>query len=224
MELVTMLAALLSLVVACAALLIALRAARMASDNLSQGAYAQAVKGLLDLKRRAAEQPEIFQPAWKSALPQAPARSDARIASLSLSAAGIWQLSSVLSLIQRGKSAGLTEHQSEGLKAELVQWLRAMPGFYDIYHLHLPLLEARHSELLAFLRERLYTPAFEHAAAQQRKEQELIRRYGANCLKQGSHYRRITPVAQPRGNGYAPGVLSLENLAPLALAGARHTC
>ena len=201
MELVTMLAALLSLAMGCAALLVALRAARMASDNLAQGAYAQAVKGLLDLKRRAAEQPEIFQPAWKSALPQTPARSDASIASLSLAAAGIWQLSSLLSLIQRGKTAGLTEHQAEGLKAELVQWLRAMPGFYAAYRFHLPLLEAHHPELLAFLRERLYTPAFEHAAAQQRKEQELIRRYGANYLKQSSLHRRSAPMAQPAGAG-----------------------
>jgi hypothetical protein len=223
MEYVTMLAALLSLVMASAALLVALRADKIASDNLAQGAYAQAVKGLLDLKRRAAEQPEIFQPAWKNALPQAFARSDASIASLSLAAAGIWQLSSVLSLIQRGKNAGLTEHQSESLKTELVQWLRAMPGFYDVYRCHLPLLEAHHPELLAFLRERLYTPAFEHAAAQQRKEQELIRRYGANCLRQSSLHKRNSPIAKPRGSEYASGILSLENLAPLALAGANHT-
>lgn len=56
-------------------------------------------------------------------------------------------------------------------------------------------------ELLAFLRERLYTPAFEHTAAQQHKEQELIRRYGANCLKQGSLYRCCAASAKPRSNG-----------------------
>ncbi|HEX6778510.1 MAG TPA: hypothetical protein VF099_09940 [Ktedonobacterales bacterium] len=223
MELVTLLVALLSLVMACAALLLSLRATRVASINTAQSAYAQAVKGLLDLKRRAAEQPEIFQPSWKSYLPQAPARQNASLSQLSLGAEDIWQLSLALSLIQRGKTAGLTEHQSQSLKVELVEWLRGLSGFYEVYRFHTPLLERHHPESLAFLRERLYTPAFERAAAQQRKEQELIRRYGANCLRQRSIHRDSSAAPKPRANGHKSGVTSLENLVPLALVGTNHT-
>ena len=135
---------------------------RVAERDLTLTAYANALQdGILGLKGTFAEHPEIFEkqvqlnPEIQKYIP-----SYMDVLTFLTFAGGMWRLSYVFSVMRRGKSLGLTEAECVGLKKEMVHWLHAMPGFYDIYRTHINVVKVHNPEFLAFLEKDVYNEEF----------------------------------------------------------------
>jgi len=135
---------------------------RAAERDLTLTAYNNAIQeGILDLKHSFAERPEIFEkqvelnPEMRQYIP---AYMDT--ATFLTFAGAMWRLSYVFSVWQRGENLGLSQAECDGLKNEILLWLRYVPGFYDIYRSHVSVLKVHNPDFLAFLENEVYNEEY----------------------------------------------------------------
>jgi hypothetical protein len=142
---------------------VAMSQKRIAARDLTLTAYSNAIQGIIALKNEFAVAPGIMErqilqsPKIRDLIP---ASMEGDIPSFLVFAAGMWRLSYVHSVMTRWQELGLTEHERDSLKAEILLWLRGVPGFYDIYCTHFQNTRPLNKDFMNFLEEEAFNSDF----------------------------------------------------------------
>lgn len=166
---VTITISVIALIVSSWAAWVVLRQTRSMEKDTTLKAYEMAIRGILDLKKSFAENPQVFdqqmnfEPDMKKLIP-----SYMDIPTFLTFASGMWRLSFVYTAMKRGKEMGLNEKELEGIKREMVLWLRDVPGFYDIYVQHTQVLNVHNKDFLEFLENDVYDTNYRRSAEPKR--------------------------------------------------------
>jgi hypothetical protein len=139
----------------------------LASRDLTLTAYANAIQGgILDVKRTFADHPEIFyrqmqmNPAINNLIPEYMREVKEGIPTFLAFAGGMWRLSYVYSVMERGEMLGLNKDEIKGLNDEMQLWLTGVPGFYHVYKTQVEALKVHNKRFLDYL-DKLYNGELE---------------------------------------------------------------
>lgn len=138
-------------------------ALRETQKDLTLAAYSSAVRGILEIKEIFAQDHRIFETQMKrepSIQERIPDYMRNDVPAFLAFAGGMWRFSYVYSVMSRWRELGMTENEYRGLRAEMLLWLRGVPGFYDVYLTHTSYFKAHNPDFLRFLKEEVYNQEY----------------------------------------------------------------